>query len=564
MAEFTLTSHIASADTHIIMVKPTEISGNFLNIEAGGSGVARPIADVTFGNTAPYTATIQIPTKIDTNSAEGMIEVVLEANTTNDTYNVHTDVDESKARVTVYRTATLSIAPPNSEAQVNEGESLEFIVTADRNPRIPIIINHTITEESSSFLDPSVTKGTPIPTAELTFTQVSPYTVRIPIMLRDKDETVSDTGSIKVTLNDSANYQVAAPTDNEATVSIIDTTIPVISISDAPEIIAGENAMFTLISNTAISESQTFTVKIKPSSNFLNIDGVSSGSVLDLEDVTFVRSASGFTYTFPIPTKVVDDEDVSSGIMLVELVESPTPTKYTISTAEGANSATVKILNGDNAPTLRIYRIDENNIETTAPVPEGDEGTETDIKFVVELTKHLAFPITVNYSVSDYNGVDGITASLETTELTRLMRADYSFQSGNFEIPAGEVTPNELITATIFGDDFYEPDEKFNVNISIAEGSKIEIREPSVEVTIQKDQNEIQERPFVYVTTEQDNVTEGTAVEFKVNVVRPTQDLSPDVNPMFLDSPVIVDLVVDEGDGFIHCLEISKANYHTK
>ena len=58
MAEFTLTSHIASADTHIIMVKPTEISGNFLNIDAGGSGTSRPIADVTFGNTAPYTATI--------------------------------------------------------------------------------------------------------------------------------------------------------------------------------------------------------------------------------------------------------------------------------------------------------------------------------------------------------------------------------------------------------------------------------------------------------------------------------------------------------------------------
>ena len=101
MAEFTLTSHIASADTHIIMVKPTEISGNFLNIDAGDSGTSRPIADVTFGNTAPYTTTISIPTKIDENSAEGEIEVVLEANTTNDTYNVHTDENESKARVTV-------------------------------------------------------------------------------------------------------------------------------------------------------------------------------------------------------------------------------------------------------------------------------------------------------------------------------------------------------------------------------------------------------------------------------------------------------------------------------
>ena len=498
----------------------------------------------------PILLPYQIPTKIDENSAEGEIEVVLEANSANDTYNVHTDANESKARVTVYRTATLSITPPNSEAQVNEGETLEFIVTADRNPRIPLIINYTVTEDNSNFRDPSVTIGTPIETAAIPFTQVSPYTARIPIMLRAKDEIVSDTGSIKITLNDTTNYEISAePSENEATVSVIDTTIPVISISDAPEIIAGENAMFTLTSNTAISASQALTVKIKPSSNFLNIEGVSSGSVYDVEDVTFASSASGFTHTFPIPTKVVDDEDVSSGIMLVELVESPTPTKYTISTAEGANSATVKILNGDNAPTLRIYRIDENNVETTAPVPEGDEGTETDIKFVVELTKHLAFPITVNYSVSDYNGVDGITASLETTELTRLMRADYSFQSGNFEIPAGEVTPNELITATIFGDDFYEPDEKFNVNISIAEGSKIEIREPSVEVTIQKDQNEIQERPFVYVTTEQNNVTEGTAVEFKVNVVRPTQDLSPDVNPMFLDSPVTVDLVVDEGDG---------------
>ena len=196
------------------------------------------------------------------------------------------------------RTATLSIAPANSAAQVNEGETLEFIVTADRNPRIAFKINHTITVEGGNFLHPSVTIGTPIETAEMiTFTQVSPWTARIPVLLRDKDELVTIPGSVEITLNASTSYQIAQSPNDKAKVSIVDSTIPEISIADAELTFNGTNAQFTLTSNIATSNQS---IMIKPSNkigNFFNPDGGPVAGRNREVDVTFTESNG--TYTAP-------------------------------------------------------------------------------------------------------------------------------------------------------------------------------------------------------------------------------------------------------------------------
>ena len=387
MAEFTLTSHIASADTHIIMVKPTEISGNFLNIDAGGSGASRPIADVTFSNTAPYTATIQIPTKIDENSAEGIIEVVLEANTTNDTYNVHTDENESKARVTVYRTATLSIAPPNSEAQVNEGETLEFIVTADRNPRIAFKINHTITVEGGNFLHSSVTTGTSIETAEMiTFTQVAPWIAKIPVLLRDKDAVVTIPGSVELTLNASTSYQIAESPGDKAKVSIVDSTIPEISIADAELTFNGKDARFILTSNIATSN---LSITIKPSeesSNFFDPDGGAAAGRNRVVDVTFTESNG--TYTAPLIIKTKEDRSNASGEIEVELIDDSTTNSY-------------NIVDEQKTATVQVYRV--RTLSITSAVPH-----------VIEGVNELVFNVT-----SDLNpGDETIPVFYTVTEVT--------------------------------------------------------------------------------------------------------------------------------------------------
>ena len=236
-ARFTLTSNIATAQQSI-MIKPSNVSGNFFDPDGGPAvGSNRPV-DVTFTESnGTYTAPLIIKTKIDNANASGEIEVELIDESTTNSYNI---VDDQKtATVQVYRVRTLSIASavPHVIEGVNE---LVFTVTSDLNPgdeTIPVF--YTVTEETTNFLTESTTSGTQY-TTMLNFNRTdasSPWVASIIVPLRNAEPEDSGIGSITVELDDpptDPKYEPTTGPNVEAKVATYDRSqVPILRIEDA-------------------------------------------------------------------------------------------------------------------------------------------------------------------------------------------------------------------------------------------------------------------------------------------------------------------------------------------
>ena len=245
-AEFTINSTIKTTQSHTIKIIPTNNNGNFLDETASTSGTSRLIENIRFSNSQPYHATFSIPTIIDETSSSDNINIELVTNSDANTYNV--DTEKNIASVTVYRLPTLSITPPNTESQVNEGTELKFIVISDYqppNPQISLSITYTISE-TSNYRASTVVTGTSLP-IDLPFQQNSTtqeWYAEIPILLRNRDNISTENGNISVTLDQpgaNPNYLInTASNNNSATTTIIDLDTPTISIEDANPTLNGE------------------------------------------------------------------------------------------------------------------------------------------------------------------------------------------------------------------------------------------------------------------------------------------------------------------------------------
>ena len=478
-----------------------------------------------------WEAEITIETKDDNqmDDPNGVISVVL---IDQSGYDIGTDPND---RITInvkdltVPTITIADAPDITPTQM-----AQFTLTADTQPWQALAIRFTPTETGSNFLDPTggASGSERITDPAITFTAQSGGST--PITGTLSIPTIADNANTRGTINiellgDSnatdPSYMIAGDaTANTKTVIV--RTIAEITISNAPETIAGEEAVFTLTSNIAIT--QPISIIIKPSNErgtFLDETNGASGNDRTIPNVTFSSSAPGqpFTYSLEIPTKFVDVESQTSGVIEVELVDESTTNDYSISDTEEEKIATVNILNGIHAPTLSISRISEEVV---------NENTTSSVGFTISLDKPLEFPIKINYAISEYQG----------TEIQAIEGSDFTFTGGSIDFAAGVTSNSEPITATIIDDDIFEPDEIFNVGIAIAGFSQITLSQPA-SVTIIS--NETQEKPFVYVTTEQQSVPEGDSAEFRVNVKRPEN------NPDLRNAPVTVDLKVTEMGSFI-------------
>ena len=114
-------------------------------------------------------------------------------------------------------------------------------------------------------------------------------------------------------------------------------------------------------------------------------------------------------------------------------------------TPEGARSdrATIAITNNDDKPGITI---------APASAPEGDTGS-ADMTFTVTLAKAVTEAVTINYATSDGTAIAG---------------RDYTAVSnGSVTIAAGNTTAE--FTVSVTGDQTDEPNETFNVTISMPE-----------------------------------------------------------------------------------------------
>ena len=522
-AVVTLTSNIESVHSHSILVKASNSAGfNFLDTTVFENGVAKPIENVRFttpeGTMEPWTYTFSVPTIADNSEPFGSISVEILENPDADSYVV--DIEKRIGAIIVSTLPVLSIAPLNLEVDEGNDNGLIFIVTATEDPGMEgLMVNYTINEdENSNYRHPSVTIGPQDP-INLTFSQAdptdntSPWNARIRVQLRDSDLIDTSDGAITVVLNlDSAevtSYVVADSPTNKATAIIKDLDVPVFSISDAPETVAGQAATFTITSNIQSTQPHTLIVSPKnESGEFLNTDvGGESEVNRIISDVNFTQ-APPYTYSLAISTK--EDNSNTSGLISVKFVENTEANTYNIAETP-ADIATVGITNfGVNIPTLSIS--DSSPFQQS----EGSMGVNNRLTFNVTLSKAVNYPITVNYKVSDYNG----PLSPATRDV------DFTLDDDSLLIEAG-VTLG-MIHAIMIGDDDFETDEGFNINISIAGSSSIEIIKNTGIGTIKNDDEEpviprtIGE-PEISITNNQGSITEGEVAIFNISVLRPDE-----------------------------------------
>ena len=570
-AEFTIMSHLDPGIPFSFKARFTDISGSFLDPTGGVSGAERTIelTSETPGftqidpedPTSKFIYTLAVPTQIDAASSSGMIQVELVEDATL-AYNLsplppapQTPTDPPArnpniATVTVYRTPTLSIEPKASP--VNETAELAFIITAnyDPNPKIdpsdtprPLTISYTVSEENGSFVDATVTTNSTL-TADLTFSQAQGseiWTAELPVALRQAvDEILTVDGKVKVTLDpttpDAAYLAVASNTDfpNEASASIDDITIPVISIGGVKEAIAGEDAEIIISSVTEVVDSKAFDIKITPTNVIGNFLATTDDQQQPLGDSGTVRTISGITLTTPsgsnftgiakIPTmndnatlREGSTDIITSGTIMVVLVDDDsTERKYNISDVAADNTATVSVLRSDLEFTLSISDVSAE---------EGDGDSTTPFVFEVDLSEPLEYPITVNYAFSTYEG----------TEIPATVDVDFAFASDerSLEFLAGETSKE--ITVNVVGDDTIELTEAFSVSISVAGNSAISVSDPGIGTIMTDDEPE---SPYINVLSVRESVTEGEPAVFNISVRHPTGD-----DPI----AVTVDILVTEG-----------------
>ena len=161
-------------------------------------------------------------------------------------------------------------------------------------------------------------------------------------------------GTITVVLNDGTGYMVG--TENTAIVTVNDISIPVLSIADASETLAGSDAQFVVTSSIPFVGDLEVTYRpAKTNGDYLNEtdgDGTAVGSGTNTNagldrKVTLTFAQDGDSYTATLPVATVDDTADTDGVgtITITLQDDPAdPDTYTVSTTLGANTAMVSVI----------------------------------------------------------------------------------------------------------------------------------------------------------------------------------------------------------------------------
>ena len=270
----------------------------------------------------------------------------------------------------MYRLPTLSIAPLSAE--VEEGGQLIFVVTADFKPRTSqetLSFKYTVSEDNSSFLDPSVTKDSELDATDIVFTGtgLTNYTARLPIALKTRSTTDTENGSISIALvqpNPVTDFEVNT---TPASVTILKAALPELSIEQTTmNIDEGGTASITVTASLE-PETKTFDVSFVPTetagTTYLKDDDDGNGSGDSrTESLTFQNTAESgspakWEATFPLATNA-NDIDMPNGVISVVLATPPANADFTIKADPGdrvtinVKDLTVPAISIVNAPDV--------------------------------------------------------------------------------------------------------------------------------------------------------------------------------------------------------------------
>ena len=217
---------------------------------------------------------------------------------------------------------------------VNEGGMAQFKVTSDVNPGTDTYsVRFAPTNTVGDYLDVSA-GASGIPRSESITFQANTimgggteYSNTFPVNMREIDNANTATGTVTVELYPIADaggnklYAVASAPNNSATVSVEDQNTPQLTISNAPDIVAGQNALFP-ITATPHPLGDELTIRIIPTetgSSFLEPDNGKMSGDERTPTITFQKQGDGTgTGTISIPTQI--DNSSTIGVLKLQLL----------------------------------------------------------------------------------------------------------------------------------------------------------------------------------------------------------------------------------------------------
>lgn len=299
---------------------------------------------------------------------------------------------------------------------VSEGGIANFVVFLDQSPGLTLTVDYTATAGTAADVDDfNTTSGTLTFTPTGSLTQaISVPTVQDGLVEQDEDFTVDLSNPVNVILGSASG-----------SATILDDDVPAISVSDAPAVAEGADAVFTVSLDQAPVSPVTVTVN------------TSNGSSTDPDDYVAV---AGLTLTF-LPSDPLTQEvrvtTVDDSILEFDedfFLDLSSPVGGTIADNQGQ-----AIITSDDVPVV--------SVADASSVAEGMVST-----FVISLDN---LPLTGQDLMVDITTMDG----------TALDGADYAGGSSTLTFTSsGPLTQG--VSVTTINDSLVEPDETFFVELS--------------------------------------------------------------------------------------------------
>jgi hypothetical protein len=335
------------------------------------------------------------------------------------------------------RTAVVVIADDDSQdlvsfsgpATVSEGAgTADFTLTLSGATAQPVRVDYSVIAGPSS---PAATPGTDTAaTSGIWFIPAGASSANVSLALTDDSVDEPDEYfSVALTAVSGVNNPSFATTLKVSDILLTDDDGQPALAVDSPSIAEG----------TGGSTSMVFTVSLSPASGrAVTVDyATANGSATAGSDYTATSGTLSFApgetskqVSVPITTDAASEDDETLTLTLSN------PANATLGTASGTGT----IQDDDAGPVISI---------ADASVSETDTGTDTSLSFTVSLSGPSGRTVTVAYA---------------TIANTATAGSDYTAASGSLTFAPGETSTQ--VSVTILGDNDYEGDETFTVDLS--------------------------------------------------------------------------------------------------
>jgi hypothetical protein len=322
-------------------------------------------------------------------------------------------------------TFTGTDVPPTSAISISGGSVVEgssgttyavFMVSLSAPVLQQVSVSYATADGTAGATDYVASSGTAV---------FPPGTTLVPVLVPIvTDTTIEPDETFLLTLSAPVNGTLA---QNQATATIVDDDIPVLSISDAT-ILEGDAGVLSALFTVSLSTPSDQEVSV----SFATADGTAASVqdyVVTSGSVTFPVGVTTRQVAVPVLGDVLDEANETFSVTLSSAVNAPI--------VDGTGTGT--IADNDPSPSLAIGDL---------TLTETDSGTTSGVVTVV-LSPASGRTVTVNYTT-----VNGAATS----------PADYVPASGSLSFAPGQTTLQ--IPLEVVGDLLDEPNETFFVNLT--------------------------------------------------------------------------------------------------